>query len=282
MDNVQQPGMYNPIIRRLNFQNQQQPERDHYIHAFGALPDFILKTHGILASDLNEGSLGELLNDHRDIFSAIHQWIIYFQDHTNNPVDDLLEFSLRQNDYKLHAEESWALLHLCEEIVQRDPCGWKNSNPSLFGAELWFSCNYERLEGTFFRTGILGGTGERISKQASCDKMSRQTKEDFETLHSRKFASASRFNPSQIQRWDSTEEAIRVAAEYIAQHDSEFLHTYSDYTKLKKRVFRSVRNNPQFQAKTLKPDGSINVGAKGKRGKGKKKSPSKKGFGKQM
>jgi len=84
---------------------------------------------------------------------------------------------------------------------------------------------------------------------------------------------------TKIATWDATEEALRFLAEDIAQQDDEFRRLiYSNYIKIKKRVVRSARNNPNLQLMVLELDGSLHVGRKSKRGKGKKPSQSKKRF----
>jgi hypothetical protein len=52
--------------------------------------------------------------------------------------------------------------------------------------------------------------------------MSKLIREDFETLHQRRFADPSQYDLTQIQTWDATEEAVRSHAEYIAQQDDQF------------------------------------------------------------
>ncbi|BBD60725.1 hypothetical protein NIES2109_35240 [Nostoc sp. HK-01] len=272
-------GNYNLIIRKLNVKNKKKPSRNDYIESFGILPDVVLKANGILSSELNEGKLGLLLSSHRDAFKAIHKWIVHYDSNIDNSfcVDPPeLRFSW-EFDYKPHANQSWALLNLCKEILKRDQFGWKASMESLSAAELWFSYEFERLENTFKTTGILGTT-TRKGKHSECDAMLNRITEDFDTLPSRRFEEACCFSPNQIQSWDSTEEAIRVHAEKIAQQDIQFSFIYSRYIKIRKQILRSIRNNPNLQFAALETDGSLFVGGKGKRGKSQKRSKYKKGF----
>ncbi len=219
----QQPGIYNPVIWRLELQNSENPSRDTYIQAFGQLPDFVLKANGILVSN-REGNVDILLIEYRETFKAIQQWIIHFQNQSNNSsISDPPELRFTWKfDFKPHAEESWALLNLCEEVLKRDPLHWKNERGFLTAAELWWSCNFERLQGSFFRNGILVQQAEQQRKQSFCDGMSKLIREDFETLHQRRFADPSQYDLTQIQTWDATEEAVRSHAEYIAQQDDQF------------------------------------------------------------
>ncbi|MEH2154965.1 hypothetical protein [Nostoc sp.] len=270
---------YNLIIRRLNIKEKEKPSRNDYIQSFGLLPDFVLKANGILSSELKEGDLGVLFWSHRDAFKAIHKWLVHFDSTINNSfsVDPPeLRFSW-EFDYKPHAEQSWALLNLCKEILKCDQFGWKESIESLSAAELWFSCEFERLENTFKTTGILGTTSRR-GKHSECGAMSKRISENFDSLPSRGFAEACNFQPNQIQSWDSTEEAIRVHAEKIAQQNIQFTSIYSNYIKIRKQTLRSIRNNPNLQFTALEKNGSLFVGGKGKRGKSQKRSKSKKGF----
>lgn len=265
------PGSYNLIIRRLKIKDKEKPSRNDHIQAFGLLPDFVLKANGILSSDLNEGHLGVLLWSHRDAFKAIHKWLVHF-DSTNNNSSSVDPPELRfswELDYKPHAEQSWALLNLCKEILKRDQFRWKESIKYLSAAELWFSCEFEKLENTFKRTGILGTTSWR-GKHSDCDVMSKRIRENFDSLPSRRFAEACDFQPNQIQCWDSTEEAIRVHAEKIAQQDIEFSIIYYNYIKIRKQTLRSVRNNPNLQFAALGENGLLSVGGKSKRGKSRK------------
>ncbi len=277
--NEEKPCIYNPNIRRL--EKKGKLTQNDYIQAFGLLPDYILKANGILSSELNEGDLGELLKSYRDAFQAMKKWLVLFDNTTNNSqaFNPPILIYKWENDYKPHAEESYALLNLCTEILNLDPFGWKESFASLIPAELWFSCEFEKLEHSFQKTGILG-TSTRIGKQKSCDTTSQQIREDFDSLPSRKFGNASDFEPHEIQRWDSTEDAIKTHAEYIAQSDPYFCHhIYADYIKKQKCTLRHIRNHSDFQFSALEKDGSLFVGGQGKRGKGKKSSKSKKGFG---
>ncbi|MBW4628749.1 MAG: hypothetical protein KME49_25345 [Brasilonema octagenarum HA4186-MV1] len=274
------PSRYNLTIQRLKIEGKERPNRNDYIQAFGLLPDFVLKANGILSASLEEGNLGVLLRSHRDAFKAIKKWIVHFVCNANDSLttDPPENGESWEFDYKPHAEESWALLNLCEEIFQRDQFGWKDSIASLLAAEIWFSCEFERLENTLKSTGILGTTPQR-GKHQSCDTMSKQISSDFNSIPSRRFADASAFEPNEIQTWDSTEEAIRIHAEKIAQLDTEFCHIiYSNYIKIRKRTIRSIRNNPNLQVATLEKSGDLFVGGKGKRGKSQKRSKSKKGF----
>ncbi|MEH2439905.1 hypothetical protein [Nostoc sp.] len=273
------PGNYNLIIRKLNIKEKEKPTRNDYIKNFGHLPDFVLKANGILISDLKDGDLGVLLWSHKDAFKAIHKWIVHFDSTNNNSFyadPPELRFSW-EFDYKPHAEQSWALLNLCKEILNRDQFGWKESIESLSAAELWFSCEFERLENTFKTTGILG-TSSRRGKHSECDAMLKQISENFDSLPSRRFAEACDFQPNQIKSWDSTEEAIRVHAEKIAQQNIQFSSIYSNYIKIRKQTLRSIRNNPNLQFAALEKNASLFVGGKGKRGKSQKCSKSKKGF----
>jgi hypothetical protein len=273
------PGTYNLTIYELNIQGKEKPDRNDYIQAFGLLPDFVLKTKGILSSDLNEGTFGVVLRSHRDAFKAIKQWIIHFDktandSHTPDPPE--LHFSW-EFDYKAYAQQSWALLNLCEEILKRDLFDWKKEIPSISSAQLWVSYEFEQLEKTFKTTGILD-TSSRKGKQSSCDAMLKQINKDFDSLLSRRFKSVSKFHPNQIQSWDSTEDAIRVHAEKIAQQDIQFSSIYSKYIKIRKQTIRSIRNNPNLQFAALETDNSLFVGGKGKRGKSQKRSKYQKGF----
>ena len=275
------PGTYNLTIQRLSIKGKEQPNRNDYIQAFGLLPDFVLKANGILSSELKEGNLGVLLRSHRDAFKAIKEWIVHFDSNANDKLrtdPPELRFSWKF-DYKPHAELSWALLNLCEEILKRDQFGWKNLIASLLAAEIWFSCEFEKLSNTFQSTGILGTNPHpQRGKHKSCDAMSKQISSDFNSIPSRRFANASAFEPNEIQTWDSTQEAIRTHAEKIAQHDIEFSNIYFNYIKIQKRTIRSIRNNPNLQMAALEKDSSLFVGAKGKRGKSQNCSKSKKGF----
>ncbi|MBD2438770.1 hypothetical protein [Nostoc sp. FACHB-110] len=265
------PGTYNLTIYELKIHGKETPDRNDYIQAFEFIPDFVLKTKGILSSELNEGTFGVLLKSHRDAFKAINQWIIHFDKTANDsltPDPPELHFSW-EFDYKTHALQSWALLNLCEEILKRDLFGWKKEIPSLSSAQLWVSYECEQLEKTFKTTGILD-TSSRKGKQSSCDAMLKQINTDFNSLLSRRFKSASKFQANQIQSWDSTEDAIRVHAEKIAQQDIQFSSIYSQYIKIRKQTLRSIRNNPNLQFAALETDGSLFVGGKGKRGKSQK------------
>lgn len=273
------PGIYKPIIWRLNVQGKEKPSRNDYIQAFGLLPDFVLKANAILISEQKERDLGVLLSSHRDAFKAIHKWLVHF-DSTNNNSSSVDPPELRfswELDYKRHAEQSWALLNLCKEILKRDQFRWKESIKYLSAAELWFSCEFEKLENTFKRTGILGTTSWR-GKHSDCDAMSKRIRENFDSLPSRRFAEACDFQPNQIQSWDSTEDAIRVHAEKIAQQDIEFSSIYYNYINIRKQTLRSIRNNPNLQFAALEKNGFLSVGGKGKRGKSRKPP---KGFCKQ-
>lgn len=280
--NEPKPGIYNLTIQRLIKKDSEPLTQNDYIQAFGVLPDFVLKAHGIIISEKHEKNLAVLLQSHRDAFQAMKKWIIYFDNNTNNskPSDPPeLKFSDWENDYKPHAEESWALLNLSTEILKRDPFKWKEDFAPLIPAELWFSCEFEKLENTFKRTGILGTT-TRIGKQEFYNNKSQEINTDFDSLYKRKFGHASDFEPDEIQRWDSTVDAIRTHAEYIAQSDIDFCHNiYPDYLDKQKFALRHIRNNPNFQSSGLEKDGSLFIGGKGKRGKGKKSSKSNKGFG---
>jgi hypothetical protein len=276
----QQPTIYHPTIWRLNLQNSEKPSRDTYIRALGELPDFILKANQILASNL-EGNFQRLLNHYREVFKAIQKWIVHFekQSHDSSLSDPSeLRFSW-EFDFKPHAEESWALLNLCQEMVKRAPFDGQDFLKVTSATELWWSCHCERLQETFFKNGIFSKQPELQGKQYSCDVMSKRIREDFDTLHQRKFADSSQFDLTKIATWEATEEALRILAEYIAQQDEEFRRLiYPNYIKIKKRVVRSVRNNSNLQLMVLEPDGSVRVGGKNKRGKGKNPSQSKKGF----
>ncbi|MBD2357280.1 hypothetical protein H6G41_22105 [Tolypothrix sp. FACHB-123] len=272
-------GTYNIIIRHLDIKDKEKPSQNDYIQAFKLLPDFVLKGNGILISDLNEGHLGVLLSSHRDAFKAIHKWLVYFDSANNNsfPIDPPeLPFDW-ELDYESHAKQSWAFLNLCKEILNHDQFGWKESIKDLSAAELWFSCEFEKLENTFKITGILGESDWR-GKHSDCDAMSKQIRENFDSLHSRRFADACDFQPNQIQSWDSTDEAIRVHAEKIAQQDFQFRYIYYNYINIRKQTLRSIRNNPNLQFAALGENRLLSVGGKGKRGKSRKPT---KGFCKQ-
>lgn len=272
-------GKYNLIIRKLHIKNKENFSRNDYIQGFGFLPDFVLKAHGILGTELNEGDLGLLLSCHRDAFKAIYKWLVHFDNTINNsfPFEQVELFFSWEFDYKPYAEQSWALLNLCKEILNRDQFGWKESIKSLSAAELWFSCEFERLENTFKRIGILG-TSSPIRKQDSCDAMSKQIRENFDSLLSRRFEERCDFQPNQIQSFDSTEEAIRVHAEKIAQQDIQFSCIYSKYIKIQKQTLRSIRNNPNLQFAALERNGCLFVRGKGKRGKSQRCSKDRNGF----
>lgn len=273
------PGRYNLTIYGLNLQGKEKPDRNDYIQAFGLLPDFVFKANGILSSELNEGTLGVVLRSHQDAFKAIKEWIVHFDNTTNDshPTDPPeLRFSW-EFDYKPHAEKSWALLNLCEEILKRDLFGWKKEMESLSSAQLWFSYEFEQLEKAFKTTGI-SEKSSRKGKHSSCDEISKRISKDFDSLASRRFESAFKFQPNQIQTWDSTEDAIRVHAEKIAQQDNKFSCIYHNYIKIWKRTIRTIRNNPNLQFAALETDGFLFVSGKGKRGKGQNHSKPKKGF----
>ena len=274
------PTIYNPIIWRLELQNSEKPSRDTYIKAFGELPDFVLKANQILASN-QEGNFQRLVNHYREVFKAIQKWIVHFekQSHDSSLFDPPeLRFSW-EFDFKPHAEESWALLNLCQEIVKLAPLYGQDFLKVTNATELWWSCHFERLQETFFKNGIFSKQPELQGKQYSCDVMSKRIREDFDTLHQRKFANSSQFDLTKIATWDATEEALRMLAEDIAQQDDEFRRLiYSKHIKIQKRLLRNVRNNPNLQLMVLEPSGSLHVGGKSKRGKGKKPSQSKKGF----
>jgi len=276
----QQPTIYHPIIWRLELQNSEKPSRNTYIKALGELPDFVLKANQILASN-REGNFQRLLNYYREVFKAIQKWIVHFEKQSHDfSLSDPPELRLSwEFAFKPHAEESWALLNLCQEIVKRAPSNGQDFLKSTSATELWWSCHFERLQETFFKNGIISKQPELQGKQYSCDVMSKRIREDFDTLHQRKFADSSQFDLTKIATWEATEEALRILAEDIAQQDDEFRRLiYSNYIKIKKRVVRSARNNPNLQLMVLEPDGSLYVGGKSKRGKGKKPSQSKKGF----
>lgn len=277
------PGKYNLFLRRLVMKSGKHPTIDDYIQAFAFLPDLVLKANGILAADLNEGELGLLLKSYRDAFTAIKQWIVcFFYDKTDPPE---LRFSWKYN-YRSHAEFSLARLRLAQEVLDRDPWGWKYLIEGISAGEIWFSCEFESLEDTFQNRGILGNTERRRGKHESCDSYIKQINEDYNSIHTRRFVDTSCFLPSQLKQinnWDSTTEALRVHAEAIAQKDPEFLRSaYQDFIRIQKRTIRIIRNNPNLQAVKLKPDGALDIGGKGKRGKGKEKASksikSKRGF----
>ncbi|MDZ8186453.1 MAG: hypothetical protein RMX96_16585 [Nostoc sp. ChiSLP02] len=272
-----QPGRYNLIIRRLNL--KENPTQNDYVQSFALLPDFVIKANGILISEQKERDLAVLISSHRDAFKAIHKWIVHFDNTTNNSSSgDPAELSSSwEFDYKPHAQQSWALLNLCKEILKHDQFEWKASIEYLSAAELWFSCEFERLENTFKRTGILGPTSW-TGKHSECDVMSRQIRENYNSLPSRRFAEARKFQENQIQSWDSTEEAIRVHAEKIAQQDREFNSIYCKYNKIRLQTLRSIRNNPNLQFAALKKNGFLSMGGIGKRGEGQKPSKHQKGF----
>ncbi|BAY10234.1 hypothetical protein [Calothrix sp. NIES-2098] len=272
-------GTYNLIIQTFDIKGKENPSRNDYIQAFKLLPDFVLKANRILISELQERDLGVLLSSHRDAFKAIHKWLVHFDSTENNSFlfDPPKLPSDWELDYKPHGKQSWALLNLCREILKRDQFGWKESIKHLSAAELWFSCEFERLENTFKTIGILGTSSWR-GKHSECDAMSKRIDDNFNSLLSRRFAEACDFQAHQIQSWDSTEEAIRVHAEKIAQQDIQFSVIYSKYIKIRKQALRSVRNNPNLQFAALEQNGSLSVGGKGKRGKSQK---PRKGFCKQ-
>ena len=171
------------------------------------------------------------------------------------------------------------MLNLCQEIVKLAPLYGQDFLKVTNATELWWSCHFERLQETFFKNGIFSKQPELQGKQYSCDVMSKRIREDFDTLHQRKFANSSQFDLTKIATWDATEEALRMLAEDIAQQDDEFRRLiYSKHIKIQKRLLRNVRNNPNLQLMVLEPSGSLHVGGKSKRGKGKKPSQSKKGF----
>jgi hypothetical protein len=278
------PCIYRLKVYELNIQGKDRPDRNDYIQVFGLLPDFILKANGILSSELNEGDLGELLRSHRDAFKAIKKWMTHFDKTANDshPTDPPeLRFSW-EFDYKPHAQKSWALLNFCEEILKRDLFEWKKEEgmKSLSSGLLWFSYECEQLENTFKTTGILGPSS-RKGKHSSCDAMSKRINKDFDSLPSRRFERASKFQPNQIPTWDSTEDAIRVHAEKIAQQqpqDIEFSRIYNNYIQIQKRTIRTIRNNPNLQFAALEKDGFLFVGGKGRRGKSQNRSKPKNGF----
>ncbi|QIR36339.1 hypothetical protein HCG51_05920 [Tolypothrix sp. PCC 7910] len=264
-------GTYNLVIRRLYIKDKEKPSRNDYIQAFKLLPDFVIKANGILISEQKERDLGVLISSHRDAFKAIHKWLVHFDSTENNSFlfDPPKLPSDWELDYKPHGKQSWALLNLCREILKRDQFGWKESIKHLSAAQLWFSCEFERLENTFIRTGILG-TSARRGKNSECNAMSKRIDDNFNSLPSRRFAKACDFQAHQIQSWDSTEEAIRVHAEKIAQQDIEFSIIYYDYIKIRKQTLRSIRNNPNLQFAAIEETGLLFVGGKGKRGKSQK------------
>lgn len=267
------PGIYQLKIHDFNLQGKEKPDRNDYIQIFGCLPSFILKAHGILISELNEGSLGVLVKSHQDAFRAIKEWIFHFENTANDshPTDpSKLHFSWKF-DYKPHAEMSWALLNLCEEIFNRDLLGWKKEMTSISPALLWFSYEFEQLENTFKTTGILG-TSSQKGKHSSCAAMSKRIREDFDSLNSRRWKSVAQFKPNQIPTRNSTADAIRIHAETIAQQDRGFSLIYEKYTKIQRRSIRTIRNNPNLQFAALETDGPLYVGGKGKRGKAKNHS----------
>lgn len=274
-------GTYNLKIYPLNIQGKEKPDRNDYIQAFEFLPDLVLNANGILSSELNEGTLGVVLRCHRDACKAIKKWMTHFDKTANDsyPTDPPeLRFSW-EFDYKPHAQKSWALLNLCEEILKRDLFKWKKEEgmESLSSSLLWFSYECEQLENTFKTTGILGPSS-RKGKHSSCDAMSKRISKNFDSLPSRKFKQASQFQQNQIQTWDSTEDAIRIHAEIIAQQDVKFSSIYNNYIQTEKRTVRSIRNNPNLQFAALETDGFLFVGGKGRRGKGQNHSKPKKGF----
>lgn len=267
------PSIYRLQVYELTIQGKETPDPNDYIQAFGVLPDFVFKANGILSSELNEGSLGLLINSYRDVFKAIKEWIVHFYNTANDSHStDPQELSCSwKYDYKYYAKESWTLLNLCEEILNRDLLGWKNELESLSSAQLWFSYEFEQLEKTFKTNGILG-ISSRKTKQSSCDAKIKQIKEDFDSLLSRRFKKASKFQPNQVQIWDSAEDAIRVHAEIIAKQDLEFNSIYTQYIQIQKKKFRDIRSNKNIQSVALETDGFLFVGGKGKRGKAKKHS----------
>lgn len=269
-----------PFFQKLTIEGKDQPTYQDHLQVIGVMPDLVLKAHGVSSIGLYECNLGKILDDHRAAFKAMKLWLERAYEVDNEYIPDLPE--LHQNwvsDYKVMAEELLALLHLCKEILQRDPMGWNNGLENKVEKKLekptatmlWFGVIYERLERSLRSTGVLD-KGEQQSKQATCDQMSKQIRNNYKTLGQRQFFQ----NRSDIDRLgikivECAEDAVLIHADFIAKQDYDFCEEiYKDYQKTKSRAIRSIRNNPNFQFVWLEANGSLRVGGKGKRGKGKK------------
>ena len=273
-----------PNGRRLTIQGKDQPETQDYIEVFGILPDYLLKINGIIISEQDDESLRVLLSTYRGMFKATKKWLEYFE--RNQDLEQIVKpkviFSDWEQDFKPHGEFSWALLKLCQEIFKID--SRSKMNPVfadfLSGAELWFNYVLENLETAFQTNGIFGSL-RREGKQKSLDLAMRGMRDDlnnlFEIVRDLKLPQKL---PPQVPIINSTEKAIEMYAQTIAQKDCKFREIYETYKKTQIRSHRAIRNDSNFQSGGLNNNGSLWIGGKGRRGKDNKKR-RKRGFGKQ-
>lgn len=271
-----------PAIVRLPMKEGKTPDLSDYIRAFDELPDLLLSAKGILVVESVDPVAATLLQNLRVMAVATRQWIEHFQQNDNQEkVSDPPELSsCWKKHHKLIGQDSWMLLKLCKAILERDPFNWTKPPNNVSFNELWFSFEWERLEQNLQRMGFLD-RGNHLSKQKACDELSRRLKEDFDSLHQRKFVQPGEIQPTKIHVLKSTQNAVLRCAEMIAQNDIHFIHSiYKPYIDVKKRIIRYIRNTKEFQLcyiSYINEKEELKIGGKGKRGKGKKKS-EKKGF----
>ena len=218
------------------------------------------------------------------MFKATKKWLDYFERNKDlEPIDKPQEiFSDWEQDFKPHGEFSWALLNLCNEIFKIELRNEKNPvfSDFLSGAELWFNYQLENLETAFQTNGIFGSL-QREGKQKSLDLAMGGMRKDLNNLFEIvREIKAPQVLPPQVPIINSTEKAIEMYAQTIAQKDCEFREIYEIYKKTQIRSHRAIRNDSNFQSGGLNHNGSLWTGGKGIRGKDHKKR-QKRGFSKQ-
>lgn len=274
----------NPVLFNPNFICLTNPDKslytdEQYLRSFGLLPDFVLKKNGLIPQEItpdNFGNLGTLLEEYRAMFKAIREWLIYGIGFSKLPIKiDLvlpvdLIFSWKL-DYEPMARMSWDLLHLCQEILERDPLRWQYYYENLTPRQLWFNAELDSLEKTFRQNGLLGEYNF-TGKEKNYLQKSTEIRNNRQSLLKRQFQLLPDTEIENKPENNSVVDALFAYADTIAQKDEYFQwYIYEPYWKNTTKNFRTIRDNKNIQVTGLTKANEIWVGGKGKRGKGKKK-----------
>lgn len=270
--------VFNPKFIRLSNVHKSPDADEQYLRCFGLLPDFVLKKNGLIPQEItpdNFGNLGILLEEYRAMFKAMREWLIHGIGLLKLPIkinivvpDDLI--SSWKFDYKPMAQMSWDLLHLCQEILSRDPLQWQYYHDNLTARELWFNAEFDSLETAFRLNGLLGEY-KFTGKEEYYQKKTAEIRDNRESLYRRKFQFLKDTEIEDKPENNSVVDAIFAYADYIAQQDPDFQwYIYEPYWKNTTKNIRAIRDNKNIQATGLTENNEIRNGGNGKRGKGKK------------
>lgn len=237
-----------------------------YIEAIRILPNLVLKEMGIIAEDMEDNNFIKMLQQRRKVYTAKADWLKYY---LLDQADILpLLTSTDKVMYKPHAEETFAVFNLAQEVYSRH----HEAQEDFESPGQWmFFCEAELCKSSLEATGLIGKP--LMKGKADMYRERAKIANHYEAVDKISIVKSS------CKDFVSPRSALEILAVVLSQKDIDFKKYWLEYLRKMKQISRTLRGKGYVNC-YLGDDGKIVELGIGKGGKTRAKK--KKGFCKAM